>query len=318
MFPGRLRHWLLILAITGMAICIIPSPGADFKSPIAIPSEPDAQGIALITLPTSETIERADLYFREPHLPDDAAAKGHQPTYRAILVLVPGRNGNGRNLIAREDWQTFADENHLLLCGVSFASDNRFVETSYSNAQSGSGEMILTAIDHFVASKQPRQQKLPIYLFGFSAGARFTASFVDLYPQRIGAWCAYSVGRWEPASETKIMPPGIVVSGEYDAGCYHASLLYFQEGRKHGKPWMWLSLKETGHQLSPQLDDFVRAYFHEVIGLDDRNRFVSEGHYRDIDTKKMLTEEQMQAWPIFATWLPKGNLAERWLKVHHP
>lgn len=285
----------------------------------------DSDGVIQISLPTSENIERADLYFRVPiDDSEDTAGKATrtvQNKVRGILMLVPGRNGNGRDLITRTDWHTFADKNHLILCGVSFASDRSLVERSYSNARSGSGKTVLGAIDSFVRGRDfgtAPEEELPIYLYGFSAGARFSASFVDLYAHRIGAWCAYAVGRWEPAFEAGTMPPGIVASGEYDAGCYHASLLYFQEGRKMNKPWVWLSLKEVGHQWSPKLDEFVRAYFHGILQVKNRDQFVREGHFRDIDTKKKLSDEEVCAWPIFATWLPKGKLAEHWLEIHHP
>jgi len=275
-------------------------------------SPPDSAGIVKLTFPPTPAIERADLYFRSPH-----ATQAASITPQAILILAPGRNGNGRDLIVKEEWTRFADEHQLILCGLSFSSPPDRIEDSYSNAHSSSGHLLLSGIDHHLGLLQ--SQNLPLLLYGFSAGARFTASFVDANPDRVLAWCGYAVGRWEELrSKTQKFPPGLVACGEWDAGCYHASLLHFQKGRKLGQPWMWLSLAEIGHQWSPDLNDFVRRFFAGMLDEPTRKQWLSSAGYFDIDTRKPVAEAELKEWPIFATWLPDGELRDQWMKVHHP
>ncbi|NRB76396.1 MAG: hypothetical protein HRU46_18705 [Verrucomicrobiales bacterium] len=284
-----------------------PTHAAEGAVPQFTLSPPDMRGISRLSFPVSETIERADLYFWHPT---------YESKPKGVLLLAPGRNGVGRKLIEQAVWQAFAREHQLMLCGLSFASDRRWVDESYSNAYSGSGAMVLFGIDAML--KAQGAEGAPILAYGFSAGARFTAGFVESYSERILGWCAGAVGKWERARETKVQPPGIVASGEWDAGCYHASLLYFQQGRKLGKPWIWLSLEETGHRRSPALDVFVQEFFTEVLSWTDRGEQRPEARYYDIDTRKRLTQSEMEEWPIFATWLPEGPTEAAWLELHHP
>lgn len=275
-------------------------------------SAPDSAGIVKLEFPPTPAIERADLNFRAPI---SECSSAYEP--KGILILVPGRNGNGRDLIIRDEWTHFADTHHLALCGLSFSSPKDRIEDSYSNAHSGSGDLLLAGLTQFLG--QEKAQTLPLLIYGFSAGARFTASFVDAHPDRVRSWCGYAVGRWEEIKSTAAsFPPGIVACGEWDAGCYHASLLHFQRGRKLGQPWMWLSLAETGHQWSPVLDDYVCRFFTGMLDDITRNQWVKEGGYFDIDTRKAVSENELKEWPIFATWLPGGELHDLWMEVHHP
>ena len=188
-----------------------------------------------LEFPPTPAIERADLNFRAPI---SECSSAYEP--KGILILVPGRNGNGRDLIIRDEWTHFADTHHLALCGLSFSSPKDRIEDSYSNAHSGSGDLLLAGLTQFLG--QEKAQTLPLLIYGFSAGARFTASFVDAHPDRVLSWCGYAVGRWEDLRSTgRPFPPGLVACGEWDAGCYHASLIHFQKGRKLGQPWMSVS-----------------------------------------------------------------------------
>ncbi len=292
--------WLLTLVIFYSRVAA--------NEPLALEmASPDADRITKVLFPATASIERADLYFWKSE---------KAPAPQAMLVLAPGRNGNGRNLITDAFWKQYATAHNLALCGVSFASKQSFREESYSNTtQSGSGNMLLAGISTYLG--EPAKD-IPILIYGFSAGARFAASFVEANSERVLAWCGQAVGLWEDAKLTKEMPPGIVATGEYDAGCYHASILYFQQGRKLGKPWIWLCLEELGHQRSKPLDEFVSAFFGEILAQKSRQEYVSSGGYFDIDTRKELSEGEVADFPIFATWLPQGKVRESWLKLHHP
>ena len=279
-----LNHVNPVLFVFLFAFCRFLPAGSPADTPVI--TNPDSAQVTKIQFPTTEEIERADLYFWSP------AKTEAEPG--AILVLAPGRNGNGRKLIVQPVRQRYAAENNLLLCGVSFASAKHYREKSYSNVKMGSGKLLLAGIELYSGKKD-----LPILMYGFSAGARFTGSFVENHSGRIIAWCGQAVGYWEDALPTKSKPPGIVATGEYDAGCYHPSILYFQQARTLGKPWIWLCLKGLGHQRSGSLDQFVREFFIEVMTQKSRDDYVNAGEFFDIDTKKMLSDKEVSEMPIF-------------------
>lgn len=264
------------------------------------------RGLTKISFPTTETLERADLYFRDALDPDVEPA--------AILILAPGRNGNGLKLINRPEWIEFARKNQILLCGLSFASQKKFTTECYSNADSGSADLLISGIEEI--SRKRSFAEIPLICYGFSAGARFVASFVESNPHRILAWCGYAVGRWEEVNDTAVCPPGVVASGQWDAVCYHASLLYFQQGRKLGKPWMWLSIGKTGHTRSVALDEFVREFFIEMLRRPAGE--LANGDFFDISTRRLLSADEVDEMPIFSSWVPSGLLQESWLELHHP
>jgi pimeloyl-ACP methyl ester carboxylesterase len=257
--------------------------------------------VVKLSLPTNEFIQRADFYYIKPPTPA-----------KAVLVLCPGKNGNGEGWIKEAAWAKFAEEHHLLLAGISFASKSNYPLSCYSDARSVSGEMVLEGI------KQAGGEGLPILMYGFSAGARFTASFVERYPDKVFTWCACGVGQWIPPVKESKPPAGIVATGEYDAGCFWASLQYFQQGRQLGREWTWVSAPKVGHQRSKELEEFVRGYFAVHLAQPKGEESTLKFEWRDIDTKKPLTDAAVQDNPIFATSVPGDSLGAVWEELHHP
>src|SRR5215510_3428671 len=99
--------------------------------------------------PLGSNYDKADfrLWF-----PDDAGR------IRAVVVLVPGSNGDGRPMAADEFWQKFATERHLALVACRFTDkkhDQSFIE-EYVNVSQGSGQALLDALAAFATqSKHP-------------------------------------------------------------------------------------------------------------------------------------------------------------------
>jgi pimeloyl-ACP methyl ester carboxylesterase len=251
-------------------------------------------------------MERAELYVWAP-----------ETTIRAVMVFCPGHNGSGEGFASSREWQGFAGENGLALCGLSFASPMPVTKDGrgYSYAERGSGALLLQALkDEFHGTEYP------LLLYGYSAGARFTASLLAWQPQRVAAWCASGVGNWPLMPRIARPSAGIVACGEYDAACYWSSLHYFQSGRQLGFPWCWVSLKGLGHDCSVVLDRFVRSYFAFRIKPDNQAGGSSEaGIYYDIATKRHLDFTMADDSPIFAAWLPANqDLVDQWLQIHHP
>lgn len=259
----------------------------------------DAQGgeISKVSHPVDEWIQRADLYFRQT-----------SPDPQGWLLLCPGRNGSGEGLLKDEKWASFARQHHLLMCGVSYASSRKDdLLGRYTEVQKGSGEQILKAMDAYAG------KPLPMLVVGFSAGARFTTNWAAWKPERVVAWSAQAVGHWPEPTGSASSPPGIVASGEYDAGSWFASLQYFQAARKREQEVIWLSIEKLGHQRSVALDDFTRLFFAWSLAKEAFTQ-----HWFDIDSKKELTADQAAKDPIFSCGIQSELLASAWRKLHHP
>src|SRR6266566_8332303 len=66
---------------------------------------------------------------------------------RAVLVLAPGANADGRPDVRDRFWQAFASRNEIALIGCHFtdkAHEPSFIE-NYTNAAQGSGQALLDA-----------------------------------------------------------------------------------------------------------------------------------------------------------------------------
>jgi len=251
-----------------------------------------------LNFPTNSVMERATLYFcRVVENP------------RAVVVLCPGMNECGRDLILSPQWQEYAHDQHLALAGISFASPEALLKAGggYYRASQGSGQLLLDGIDRVF---QP--QPLPLLIYGFSGGAHFTSSFVQWAPDRVVAWCADAAGWWEPPQGSADGPPGIVACGEADDR-YGASLQYFIQGRALRKRWTWVSLRGVGHQANPALDDFARLYFAAVV----TPRALAP-EWLDIDLKTPVTTAEMKSHPTLACWLPDRKTARAWIELHQP
>lgn len=67
---------------------------------------------------------------------------------RALAILVPGSNGDGRGQVDDPVWQAFATKHHLALVGVRLTDkphDQMFIE-HYVNVSQGSGQALLDSL----------------------------------------------------------------------------------------------------------------------------------------------------------------------------
>ena len=260
-----------------------------------------AMEIEKITLPPAEDMQRADLY---------ALKTTWAP--QAVLVLCPGVNGSGEGFLEQAEWQNFAQQHQLGLVGLSFASDTAKIhQKGYYYASQGSGQVLLNGIH------QIYNQDLPLLMFGFSGGAHFTSGFMEWKPDRLIAWCAYSAGWWNEPLESPSNPPGIIACGDKDPR-YGASLTYFKEGRALEKPWLWITVPNTAHSISPAVEMFVRSYFDAILKARIENAISpsSEGVWLDLD--QGIPVDSSVTPPSLTGWLPNATLLNPWKSICMP
>jgi pimeloyl-ACP methyl ester carboxylesterase len=262
--------------------------------PMLMVSGASAQTIKKITVPPPVNMERAELHVWPA---------GGTPS--AVLILCPGYNGNGRDLLNDEKWREFAKAHRLTLAGLSFASNPELFRLGrgYYYANQGSGDALLACL------KKAGADDAPVLLYGFSGGAHFAARFAEWQPERVLAWCAYSAAWWDEPIADHHAAPGIVACGADDER-HQASLDYFQQGRKLGNRWTWVSLPATDHQPSVKLEQFARDYFSVLL----KNRR-SAGVWVDLKQKKILNSFLETNHESQVMWLPDADLVGRWFET---
>ncbi len=271
-----------ILVAISLVVTTITSIGAEVSS---------------VSLVPAANMTRAELWYEKPTAPP-----------RAVLVLCPGVNGSGEDLIRSPVWQDFARHNNLGLVGLSFASEIEAIHdgTGYYYASKGAGSKLLEGI------KEIYGRDMPLLLYGFSGGAHFTSRFEEWKPESIIAWCAYSAMWWDTPQLREHSAPGIVACGDEDPRI-GASLIYFKQGRALGKPWLWVCLPETAHTGSSRLDEFVRRYFSSVLNAQLRNEILV-----DIDQKIQIADPTGRELLTMTAVLPSSDLFTNWAALHQP
>jgi pimeloyl-ACP methyl ester carboxylesterase len=234
------------------------------------------------------------------------------PPTNGLLVLCPGMNGDGRVLATEQPWLNYAKINGLGLVSISFSSPPALLygnpAKGYYYPEQGSGDALIAGL------KKIYGKDVKILLYGFSGGAQFGSRFAELYPERMLGWAAYSASFWKtPDSANPTTSPGIVACGEFDAERYGPSFAYFQQGRRKDARWTWVSIGNVGHMRHKRFEEFVRAYFAAVL-----NGKFDHAQWLDAETKQPTTEDERLLNPALSAWLPTPEVADLWLKLHHP
>lgn len=250
-----------------------------------------------LSLPLLSGMSRADLHFLKP--------TGEE---KAVLILCPGHNGNGRFFLEDQAWVEFARKNQLGLVGLAFMSKGKNVHSRqfYYYAENGTGKLLLRGLKKIYGSE------IPILLYGFSGGAHFVSRFVEWNPKRVAAWCAYSAGWWDKPKNSS-SAPGIIACGENDERL-QASLNYFWDGREQGKPWLWIELKETGHVFSLALESFVRDFFYITL-QSPKTPTPPNGVWVNIYKRQITNVKEAEERPCATAWLPHRKLYIKWLAL---
>lgn len=223
-----------------------------------------------------------------------------------MLVLCPGQNGDGADLVSDEKWRTFSEANNLAILVPGFVSGDEDLKSGkgYFVASRGSGKLLLEALNKCGWSD------VPLLLYGFSGGAHFTISFAAWSPGNVLGLCAYSFGWWSPPPEN-LRCPALIACGQFDAVRYGSSFGYFQAGRRQGKPWAWASLEAQEHDRCPKLDDFVREYFRSLLHSSIKQQVT-------VDNVRKSLVKGSTCDPLTTSVLPCEAVLTSWQSLHHP
>lgn len=225
---------------------------------------------------------------------------------RAVVVVLAGANGDASAYLREKAWSAFAQSNAFALVAVTFRSPLAELKRGqgYYDARLGSGMMLVEFLDSSGLGR------LPLFLYGFSGGAHFVASFAEHFHSRVTAWCAASAGWWQDLSLAESeRPPGIVACGTEDPR-FGACLSHFHEGRAVARRWTWVDVPGLGHERSGALESFARTWFLEILKQRGRRR-ANDGVWTDLVTGERLERVSKEA-KANSFWLPSEGMSPYW------
>ena len=242
---------------------------------------------------TSPTVIRTAFDFLVPERP------------KAVLVLVPGANGDGSKYLNETNWTGFAEKKGWAVVSPTFVSPDELLKrnSGYYDMSSGSDGMLISAL------KEMGLDSLPIYIFGFSGGARFTAAFAIAHPFRVAGWVTQASSDGV-AIRGHGDSPGVVACGS-DDGRMGACLSWFKDVRAVGRHVMWVEIPNTAHARSVGFEDFVRSWFSEV---ERNNRDRDKGVWVDLGDGLPI-KGASPCSEANRGWLPSAEAYDAWRKV---
>src|SRR5580765_2463451 len=162
---------------------------------------------------------------------------------RAVVVIVPGSNGDWRSQVTDPVWQKFATEQHLALVGCSIKDkqhDQGFIE-DYVDVKRGSGQALVDTMTKFAErAKHAELATAPFLLWGMSAGGQFNYEFTAWKPERVLAFVVNKGGIYYTALTSKAARavPGILFIGGKDLESRVSTITgLFAVNRRAGALW---------------------------------------------------------------------------------
>ena len=107
---------------------------------------------------------------------------------KGIIVMVPGSNGNGRDMVNQPEWQALANKHSMAILAADIKdkrSPNMAIE-QYADVKNGTGQAMLDVLSRLATkSGHPELNTVPFALWGMSAGGEFNYEFACWKPERV-------------------------------------------------------------------------------------------------------------------------------------
>jgi dienelactone hydrolase len=245
---------------------------------------------------------------------------------RAIVVLVPGSNGEGRRMADDTLWQSFATRNHTALVATRLTDkphDQNFLE-EYCDVSRGSGQALLDAIDSLaVLVKHPELRSAPLMLWGMSAGGQFNYEFTAWKPGRVLAFVTNKGGIYYSALVPRAARevPGLLFVGGKDLESRIATITgLFAVNRRAGALWALTEEPGVGHAVA-RSGELGAMFFEDVMAArlqpDGTLKTLAEkdGFYGDIHLKTIAPVGAQKPPAAPTAWLPTERIATAWRAV---
>ncbi len=268
------------------------------------------------TIAPGANYDKAEFRFWRP--------AGAQPV-RAIVVLVPGSNGDGRPMADDPFWQDFATRHQLALVACRFTDrphDQGFIE-DYVDVSRGTGQALLDGLAAFARrSGHGEVATVPLFLWGMSAGGQFNYEFAAWKPERVAAFVVNKGGIYYSALVPKATReiPALLFVGDQDLVFRTSTIVgLFAVNRRAGALWALTSEPGAGHVVG-QSKDLGALFFEDVLPLrlgagglvpvPARTGFVG-----NLETHTFQASEAAGPLRVPTAWLPTERVARAWQRV---
>ena len=245
---------------------------------------------------------------------------------RAVVVLVPGSDEDGRAQVEDVHWQAFAAKHDLALVGCHFSDKphpQMFIE-SYADAARGSGQALLDALAAFGAELgRPELASAPLLLWGMSAGGQFNYEFVAWRPDRVAGFIVNKGGFYYSAllSPEARRVPGLLFVGGKDVETRQQAIRgLFAINRRGGALWALIEEPAAAHVVG-RSRDIAERFFDDLIPLrlapsSSKALPLAEeqgfsGDPKSFAAHKVGTHEDGNL-PYATSWLPTERMARLW------
>jgi dienelactone hydrolase len=266
-----------------------------------------AQGLEE-AIPAGANFDRAEFRF---WLPKDAGP------VRAVVVLVPGSNGDGRPMADDPFWQDFATTQRAALLGCRFTDkphDQAFIE-DYVDVARGSGQTLLDALAAFAErTGHPEVAAAPLLLWGMSAGGQFNYEFVAWKPERVAAFIVNKGGIYYSALLPRAARavPGLLFAGGADLASRVDTIKgLFAVNRRGGAVWALVVEPGAGHVVGAS-KALGALLFEEVLAGATGPGFIG-----DLQTHGYQPAAAPGTPSTPNAWLLSERLAAAWKAVVH-
>jgi poly(3-hydroxybutyrate) depolymerase len=263
------------------------------------------------SLPPGANYDKAEFRF---WLPKDAGP------VRAVVVLVPGSNSDGRPMADDAYWQEFAAKQRLALLACRFtdkAHDQSFIE-EYVDVARGSGQAVLDVLSKFAArASHPEAAAAPLLMWGMSAGGQFNFEFVGWKPERVAAFIVNKGGIYYSALLPKAARdvPGLLFVGDKDLQSRIDTITgLFAVNRRGGARWALVVEPGAAHVVG-RSKDFGALFFEEVLTLRGEGGVEGAGFVGDLKAQTYQPAANPGTPGIPNNWFASERIAKTWQSV---
>ena len=283
---------------------------------LATLATPAAASTFDVSMPPGANFDKAEFRL---WIPDGVAR------LRALAILVPGSNGDGRPQVDEPFWQEFATKHQVGLVGVRLTDkqhDQMFIE-HYVDVSKGSGQAFLDALASLAKqSNHPEVAAAPFLLWGMSAGGEFNYEMTAWKPERVIAFIVNKGNIYYSAlvsRETRRVP-AILFVGEKDLEFRTSTIAgLFAVNRRSGALWAFVQEPDTAHAVG-RSRDLGAMFFEDVLPLrlggpslkpiDEKSGFIGDAKTQSY---KPIAAAGAQNAP--SSWLPTERTARAWQAV---
>jgi hypothetical protein len=235
-------------------------------------------------------------------IPDDLK------TVREVLILIPGRDGDGRSMAEDPAWQELASRWGIALIGC------RMTGSSYQLAGEWSGQALVQSLRELGnASQHPELANARQFFYGHSAGAYFITSFLGWRSGLISGFAVVNASnnRWF-ITDHHVKMPGLWILGENDSDERREQMEEgFARGRRMGGQWAFAIQPGTGHELG-NAREFVLEFFDALFRDRRTNSAGLTPWIGSLRTHEISPALDFRADGSLNSWLPDEQFARKW------